>query len=163
MEEISVEFFNGFTRKTVGRGAIKPKTSIIVTSNKAFSESQRFAVAMKECSALIFFLFDTLGMLNASYTYHFFLMMESFPMQKNWQWRGSWGGQWVWGQQALGKLSNWGKDLCVKDQGRFLRRSWFLLLPINCLVCLIELLSRIHYFFCPQDRWVHCKFVIFNH
>lgn len=47
MEEISIEFFNGFKRKTVGRGAIKPRTSVIVTSNMTFSESPRY------CSTII--------------------------------------------------------------------------------------------------------------
>ena len=36
-----MELFNGFTKRTVGLGCIKPKTSLIVTSNEPFSESER--------------------------------------------------------------------------------------------------------------------------
>ena len=31
IEEIAVEFFNGFTKRTVGKGALKPESSLIVT------------------------------------------------------------------------------------------------------------------------------------
>ena len=42
LEEIAVELFNGFTKRTIGRGCLKPKTSLIVTSNNPFSESDRY-------------------------------------------------------------------------------------------------------------------------
>ena len=41
IEEIAVELFNGFAKRTVKSGSLKPKTSIIVTSNEAFCDSQR--------------------------------------------------------------------------------------------------------------------------
>ena len=41
IEEIAVELFNGFAKRTVKGGSPKPKTSIIVTSNEAFCDSQR--------------------------------------------------------------------------------------------------------------------------
>lgn len=41
LEEIAVEFFNGFTKRSVSSGEIKPRTSIIATSNCSFSNSQR--------------------------------------------------------------------------------------------------------------------------
>lgn len=43
LEELVVEFFNGFTRKTVSGGESRPKTGLIITSNCAFTESQRLA------------------------------------------------------------------------------------------------------------------------
>ena len=44
LEEIAVELFNGFTKRTVGRGCLKPRTSLIVTSNNSFSESDRYGI-----------------------------------------------------------------------------------------------------------------------
>ena len=43
MEEVAVELFNGFAKRTVGLGCIKPKTSLIITSNGPFSESERYS------------------------------------------------------------------------------------------------------------------------
>lgn len=43
LEELSVDLFNGFVRRTIGHGPMKPKTSLIVTSNQEFSETQRYS------------------------------------------------------------------------------------------------------------------------
>ena len=40
---VCVDFFNGFVRQTIGYRPIKPKTSLIVTSNQEFSETQRYS------------------------------------------------------------------------------------------------------------------------
>lgn len=42
LEELAVEFFNGFTCKTVQGGEARPKTGLIVTSNCPFAENQRY-------------------------------------------------------------------------------------------------------------------------
>ena len=41
MEEITVEFFNGLGKGTVTYGTVKPRTSIMMTSNTDCSESTR--------------------------------------------------------------------------------------------------------------------------
>lgn len=41
MEEIAVEYFNGFTKRTLSAGPVTPRSSLIVTSNKSFSDSPR--------------------------------------------------------------------------------------------------------------------------
>ena len=42
MEELAVGFFNGFAFQTVTRGAITPRTTVLVTSNQAFTETPRY-------------------------------------------------------------------------------------------------------------------------
>ncbi len=54
MEEIAVEFFNGFTKRTVGSGAVKPKSSLIVTSNQSFAASPRFVSYIYTCGPASF-------------------------------------------------------------------------------------------------------------
>lgn len=43
IEEIAVEFYNGFTKRSVACGEVKPKSSVIATSNCPFSTSERLA------------------------------------------------------------------------------------------------------------------------
>ena len=52
LEEIAVELFNGFTKRTVGRGCLKPKISLIVTSNNSFLESSLFIILIKRYNKL---------------------------------------------------------------------------------------------------------------
>ena len=41
MEDVAVEIFNGFVKRTVSYGALKPKTSVTLTLNCKFTDSQR--------------------------------------------------------------------------------------------------------------------------
>ena len=47
IEEIAVEFYNGFTKRSVACGEVKPKSSVIATSNCPFSTSERLACCLK--------------------------------------------------------------------------------------------------------------------
>ena len=40
-ETVAVQFFNGFSHNTCSTGELKPHTSVIITSNSAFSNSER--------------------------------------------------------------------------------------------------------------------------
>ena len=44
MEEISVECFKGFTKQTIGKGTLKPLSSLLVTSNQHFAGKNFFIV-----------------------------------------------------------------------------------------------------------------------
>ena len=44
LEDIAVEFYNGFTKRSVSNGEVKPRTSILATSNCAFSNSERYTL-----------------------------------------------------------------------------------------------------------------------
>ena len=41
LETVAVQFFNGFSHNTVSKGCQKPRTSLLVTSNQPFVESER--------------------------------------------------------------------------------------------------------------------------
>ena len=41
VEMIAVQFFNGFSHVTVSKGTQKPKTSILLTANQPFTDTQR--------------------------------------------------------------------------------------------------------------------------
>lgn len=42
LEELAVDFFNCFTRKTVAGGELRPRTGLVITSNCSFGDSQRY-------------------------------------------------------------------------------------------------------------------------
>lgn len=41
LEDLAVDFFNRFVRKTISRGEQCPKTGLVVTANCSFSDKQR--------------------------------------------------------------------------------------------------------------------------
>ena len=43
LEEMAVGFFNGFTKKTSAKGDLRPRTGLIITANRPFSENQRYS------------------------------------------------------------------------------------------------------------------------
>ena len=59
MEEITVELFNGFTKRTMGLGCIKPKMSLIITSNEPFSESERYSLQVSYNVTIYSYVFGT--------------------------------------------------------------------------------------------------------
>ena len=53
MEEMAVQFTGGATYSTVGSGTNKPKTSIIVTANHHFADSDRLVLAIQSLNNLV--------------------------------------------------------------------------------------------------------------
>jgi hypothetical protein len=41
MEELAVEFFNGFSKTTLSGGTTRPKTGLVITANETFANNQR--------------------------------------------------------------------------------------------------------------------------
>ena len=53
MEEITVEFFNGLGKGTLTHGIVKPRTSIMMTSNLDCSDSARSVIIFGDITLVV--------------------------------------------------------------------------------------------------------------